>query len=74
MTNVILGKLEKKKEEGKNRKLWISRSKSSSKFQEGVLNLSKNFMKNINKNPNHNKNKIKPGQHDKNKFLGKNKL
>lgn len=72
MTNVILGKLEKQKEEGKNRKLWISRSKSSSKFQSGVLNLSKNFMKNINKNPNHKKNK--PQQQDKNKFLGKNKL
>ena len=50
MTKVILNKLEKKNEQKKNKKLFISRSKAKSRFKDGVLNLSKNFLKNINKN------------------------
>ncbi len=48
MTKVILSKHETSKDRKKNRKLFISREKNKSKFQEGTLNLSKNFMKNIN--------------------------
>jgi len=49
MTKIILNKLDKVKEEKKNKKLMISRSKGKSRFQNGVMKLSKNFMKNNSK-------------------------
>ncbi len=45
MTKVILKKEEHKSNLRKNRKLWISRNNHKSKFKDGVLNLSRNFMK-----------------------------
>jgi hypothetical protein len=44
MTKFVLNKLDTKNKEKKDRKLWLSRSKTKSKFKEGVLNLNKNFM------------------------------
>jgi len=49
MNKFISNKLEKQKELKKNRKLWISRSKNKSSFKEGVLNLSKKFVKEFKK-------------------------
>ena len=74
MTNIILNKLDKKKEMKKDRQLWISRSKASSRFQGGVLNLSKNFMKNTNKGSNSGQRKPRPNnsQNQNNNFKRKN--
>lgn len=47
MTQIILSKLEKKKEEKDNRKLIISRNKARSRYKDGVLNVGKNFQKNL---------------------------
>jgi hypothetical protein len=52
MTKIILHKLENKVQAKKDKKLWISRNKSKSKFKDGVLNLNKNFVRNLNKNTN----------------------
>lgn len=43
MTQIILDKLDKKKQEKDNKKLIISRNKAKSRFKEGVLNVGKNF-------------------------------
>ena len=43
MTQIILDKLDKKKQEKDNKKLMISRNKAKSRFKEGVLNVGKNF-------------------------------
>lgn len=43
MTTIILDKLEKQKEEKKKRKLMISRNKNRARFQNGVMNVGKNF-------------------------------
>ena len=45
MTTIILDKLEKQKEEKRNRKLIISRNKNRAKFKDGVMNVGKNFKK-----------------------------
>ncbi len=45
MTKVILNKEEHRLKLKKDRKLLISRNNNKSKFKDGVLNLSKNFMK-----------------------------
>ena len=50
MTKIFVKKLEKKKEDKNVKKLQISHTKSKSRYKEGTLNLSKNFMKNLNKN------------------------
>ena len=52
MTKIILNKVERAKDEKKNRKLWMSRSKQKSKFQNGVMNLSKKFVKDLKKSGN----------------------
>lgn len=49
MTKVFINKLEKKKEEKRNKKLQISHTKHKAQYKDGVLNISKNFMKNIQK-------------------------
>jgi hypothetical protein len=46
MTNIIVNKIEKNKEHKKNKKLQISRTKNKNSFQDGVLNLPKNFLTN----------------------------
>lgn len=45
MTTIILDKLEKQKEEKRNRKLIISRNKNRARFKDGVMNVGKNFKK-----------------------------
>ena len=45
MTTIILDKLEKQKEEKRNRKLIISRNKKRARFKDGVMNVGKNFKK-----------------------------
>ena len=45
MTNIIVNKVEKQAEDKKNKKLQHSHYKHKSKFKEGVLTLSKNFLK-----------------------------
>jgi hypothetical protein len=49
MTNIIQNKYDKEQDDKKNKKLVISRNKKKSRFKDGVLNLSKNFMKTMNK-------------------------
>lgn len=45
MTTIILDKLDKQKEEKRNRKLIISRNKNRARFKDGVMNVGKNFKK-----------------------------
>ena len=45
MTTIILDKLEKQKEEKRNRKLIISRNKNRARFKDGVMTVGKNFKK-----------------------------
>lgn len=47
MTQIILDKYQKQKEEKRNRKLHISRNANKSRFKDGVLNVGKNFKKEI---------------------------
>ncbi len=85
MTSVILNKLESQNESKRDKKLWISRNNKRSRFQDGTMKLSKNFMKNnINNssgnasnqsgrgssgNSNSNQNKFKSRSNSKNKFF-----
>lgn len=50
MTKIFINKHETQREEKRNKKLQISHTKQKAKYKDGVLNLSKNFMKNVNKN------------------------
>ncbi len=49
MTKIFIKKEENKKEEKRNKKLQISHTRHKAQYKDGVLNISKNFMKNLNK-------------------------
>mmetsp|Transcript_38829 Transcript_38829/g.40246 ORF Transcript_38829/g.40246 Transcript_38829/m.40246 type:complete len:161 (+) Transcript_38829:3-485(+) len=52
MTKVIERRVEETQEEKKNNKLRFSHAKNKARFQDGVLNIGKNFMKKINSSEN----------------------
>ncbi len=66
MTSIILNKLEQNSESKKNKKLWISRNNERSRFKNGVMNLSKNFMKNVNSRNSRNSQDRKKNTNSKN--------
>lgn len=54
MTKVIEKRLEAEDNQTKERKIRFSRAKTKTKFREGVMNLSKNFLKNVTGGANNN--------------------
>lgn len=67
MTNIIENKHHEDNELKKNTKIKFSQSKNKSKFREGVLNLSRHFIKNVTTN-----NKGNSGNKGNKNFGGKN--